>query len=419
MAAEALVRSGLAVQVLDGMPSAGRKFLLAGRGGLNLTHAEPRAPFGARYGERAAWLAPRLAAFEAAFGTGHPPDAEPSWGDAIRAWAAGLGIATFVGSSGRVFPHEMKAAPLLRAWLHRLRAQGVVFQMRRRWTGWDADGALVFADGSRVAADATVLALGGASWPRLGSDGAWQPLLAAAGVPVAPLVASNVGFEIGWTEVFRSRFAGAPLKNVAIAVAGAAPGEPAWRRLGECVVSDYGLEGSLVYAASAPLRQQLQAHGRAAFTLDLLPGRDPAWVRAELARPRGTRSLATHLKSRLGLDGAKAGLVWECTTKAQQADPAALAAAIQALPLVATAMRPIEEAISSAGGVRCEGLDERQMLLARPGVFVAGEMIDWDAPTGGYLLTACLATGWTAGQGAGDWLYRRAAGDAGAAGPAT
>ncbi|MBX3636283.1 MAG: TIGR03862 family flavoprotein [Rubrivivax sp.] len=385
MAAEVLLAAGHRVELFDRMPSVGRKFLLAGKGGLNLTHAEPFEAFVQRYAGRAATLQPLLRAFGA---------------DELRRWAAGLGVATFVGSSGRVFPSDMKAAPLLRAWLHRLRGMGLVLHMRHRWAGWAEDGALRFATPQgehRLHAAATVLALGGGSWARLGSDGAWVPLLAARGVDVAPLVPSNCGFEVAWSEHLRTRFAGAPLKGVAIGVGG-------WRQAGEFVISDYGVEGSLVYAASARLRDELAAKGRAVFHLDLLPQRSLDGVARELAHPRGPRSLATHLKSRLKLDGAKAALLWETVPKADQADPQRLAAAIKALPITVTAARPLDEAISTAGGVRFEALDEGLMLRALPGVFVAGEMLDWEAPTGGYLLTACFAAGRAAGQGVARWL---------------
>lgn len=385
MAAETLAAAGVQVDLYDAMPSVGRKFLLAGKGGLNLTHAEPAAAFVGRYGDRAARLSPWLADFGA---------------DALRAWARALGIDTFVGTSGRVFPQEMKAAPLLRAWLHRLRAQGVRFHMRHRWTGWDDSGALVFDNGLRVQPQATVLALGGASWPQLGSNGAWVPWLAARGVDVAPLVPANCGFDVGWSEHFRSRFEGAPLKSVALAVGG-------WRQAGEFVVTAGGIEGSLIYAASALLRDALARDGTAVCHVDLLPARAADWVERELRHPRGSRSLSSHLKSRLGLDGVKAGLLWECVTKAEQADPAVFAQRIKALSIRVTAPRPVAEAISTAGGVCFEALDDHLMLRAMPGTFVAGEMLDWEAPTGGYLLTACFTTGRVAGLGAAGWLAGR------------
>jgi uncharacterized flavoprotein (TIGR03862 family) len=389
MAAEVAAAAGCRVDVYDTMPSAGRKFLLAGKGGLNLTHSEPFEPFVARYGARGSHIGPLLRDFDAA---------------AVRAWAAGLGIATFVGSSGRVFPAEMKAAPLLRAWLHRLRGAGVRFHMRHRWRGWSDDGRRLRFDAPagplEQAAHATVLALGGASWPRLGSDAAWVPLLEAHGVPVVPLRPANCGFDVagGWSARLRERHAGAPLKTVAIA--GTTNDGTRWRRRGEFVVTTTGIEGSLVYAASAWLRDRIAAEGAATLELDLLPDRDAAWVHAEVARPRGPRSLATHLKSRLGIDGVKAALLYEQLPRDRLADPAALAAAIKALPLRLVAPRPIEEAISSAGGVPFEALTDDLMLRQHPGVWCAGEMLDWEAPTGGYLLTACLASGRRAGAAA-------------------
>jgi uncharacterized flavoprotein (TIGR03862 family) len=407
MAADVLQGAGVQVHVFDAMPSAGRKFLLAGIGGLNLTHSEAMPAFLARYAQRA----PALRPFLDAFGP-----------DAVRAWAGELGIATFVGSSGRVFPQDMKAAPLLRAWLHRLRAGGdgrlpVQFRMRHRWLGWaDDGGALRIAspDGeSTFAAEATVLALGGASWPRLGSDGSWVPLLAGRGIDIAPLRASNCGFDVaptgpdrpGWSAHLRERFAGEPVKPVAITATDAS-GAP-HRQQGEFVVTQTGVEGSLVYAFSAGLREQIAAGGEATLTLDLLPQHSPAQVLAETRRPRGARSLSTHLKSRLHLQGVKMALLHELLTPAQMNDPEALAGFIKALPLRLAAPRPIAEAISSAGGVRFESLDDALMARASPGLFVAGEMLDWEAPTGGYLLTACLATGRAAGRGAAAWLGSR------------
>ncbi|MBL8305414.1 MAG: TIGR03862 family flavoprotein [Rubrivivax sp.] len=389
MAAEVLAASRHEVHVFDAMPSVGRKFLLAGKGGLNLTHGEPFEPFVGRYAERAETLRPRLEAFGA---------------EALRAWAAGLGVETFVGSSGRVFPRDLKAAPLLRAWLHRLREQGVHFHMRHRWLGFGEGASLRFAapEGEvDIEPAAAVLALGGASWPQLGSDGAWVPALQAVGAEVAPLRPSNCGFDVGWSEHLATRFAGEPLKGVAIEFEG-------WRQAGECVVTAGGIEGSLVYAASARLRERIASAGEAVFHLDLLPQRELAWVQRELAHPRGPRSLGTHLKTRLGLSGVKAALLWERAPKAAQADPAAFAGAIKALPIRVQAARPVAEAISTAGGVRFESLDDQLMLKSRPGVFCAGEMLDWEAPTGGYLLTACFATGHAAGTGASRWLAGRA-----------
>ncbi|MFL6673601.1 MAG: TIGR03862 family flavoprotein [Massilia sp.] len=392
MAAEVLAAGGAGVDLYDAMPSVGRKFLLAGKGGMNITHAEPYPDFVGRYGKRSA----EVAAWLEDFGP-----------QAVRDWIHGLGIDTFVGTSGRVFPADMKAAPLLRAWLHRLREAGVQFHRRHRWLGW-RDGQLRFATAGGehlVHADATILALGGGSWARLGSDGAWVPLLAAESVEVAPLAPSNCGFDTGWSEHFSSRHAGQPLSTVAITYLDANGARA--RRQGQFVVTSTGIEGSLVYALSAPLRDQILADGSATIWLDLAPDHDEQRVAAEVMRPRGSRSMSSHLQSRLGIKGVKAGLLRECLSMEEYGDPARLAAAIKMLPLVLRRARPIDEAISSAGGVRFEALDgQGAMLRARPGVFVAGEMIDWEAPTGGYLLTACFASGRTAGRGALAWLNR-------------
>lgn len=398
MAAEVLSQAGVVVDLYDAMPSVGRKFLLAGRGGLNLTHSEPTDTLLQR-------LTPANEALQAAVGAFD--------GAAVRAWAQGLGIETFVGTSGRVFPTDMKAAPLLRAWLHRLRVAGVRIHTRHRWTGWFPTGELRFthpAGEVKVAPSATILALGGASWPRLGSDGAWELLLTQHGVQVAPLQAANCGFDVaptapgrsGWSDHFRTRFAGQPVKPVAARFTDA-QGRTTVQQ-GEFVVTETGVEGSLVYAFSASLRDQIAAHGRAEWLLDLLPQHTPAQVLAETARPRGSRSLSTHLKSRLGLQGLKMGLLHELLTPAQLDDPAALAQAIKALPLLLASPRPVAEAISTAGGVRFASLDAHAMLRAVPGVFCAGEMLDWEAPTGGYLLTASMATGRWAAQGVLAWL---------------
>ena len=400
-AAEVLSGAGRSVHVFDAMPSVGRKFLLAGKGGLNLTHAEPFDAFAGRYGARRAAIEPLLQEFGA---------------NALRAWAAGLGVETFVGSSQRVFPADMKAAPLLRAWLQRLRhpaAPGVPvsFHMRHRWTGWDDKDALTFEtpDGPRrVQARAVLLALGGGSWARLGSDGAWVPLLVARGVPVVPLKPANCGFDAagrdgqGWSAHFRERFAGQPFKSVAIDFTDRAGGH--FRRKGEFVATATGVEGSLVYAASSGLRDAIEADGRATFTLDLLPDHPAARVLAEVRHPRGSRSLSSHLKSRLGLEGIKMGLLHELLPKEAMEQPERLAAAIKALPVALIGARPVDEAISSAGGVPFEALDDGLMLRDVPGVFCAGEMLDWEAPTGGYLITACFATGRRAGYGVLRWL---------------
>lgn len=390
MAAEELALAGHAVDLYDAMPSVGRKFLLAGKGGLNLTHSDGFDRFVSRFGQSPG---PRLEALTQGLQT--------FGADALRAWARELGIETFVGTSGRVFPSDLKAAPLLRAWLHRLRGQGVAFHMRHRWRGFGAEGCgLCFdtpAGPLQLQAAATVLALGGASWPQLGSDGAWVPHLQSRGVDIAPLRPANCGFDVAFSEHLRSRHAGEPIKSVAIRVGD-------WQQVGEFVLTATGVEGGLIYAASAALRDAIEADGQAMFHLDLLPARSQEWVREELAHPRGPRSLSTHLKARLKLSGAKAALLWELVPKDAQADPARFAALVKALPVTVTAARPIAEAISSAGGVRFEALDEHRMLSALPGVFVAGEMLDWEAPTGGYLMTACFATGLAAGQGAATWL---------------
>ena len=387
VAAEVLAAAGLQVDLYDAMPSVGRKFLLAGRGGLNLTHSEPDALLRTRYGSAAASLRPALDAFGA---------------DALRAWAAELGVQTFVGSSGRVFPVDLKAAPLLRAWLHRLRAAGVRLHARHCWTGWADDGSLCFqtpAGEQRSLPAASVLALGGASWARLGSDGAWVPQLQAAGVAVAPLRPSNCGFDLArpWSSFLRQRHAGQPVKPVVMAFEGR-------RQQGEFVLTDGGIEGSLVYAFSAALRDAIARDGQATLSLDLLPDHDAERVRAELQRPRGARSLATHLKSRLGVAGLKLALLHEVLGADGLADTERLAGALKALPLTLATPRPLDEAISTAGGVAFAGLDPHLMLTARPGVFCAGEMLDWEAPTGGYLLTAAFATGRQAGAGVVAWL---------------
>lgn len=392
MAAETLAQAGHDVAVYDAMPSMGRKLLRAGIGGLNITHSEAFERFCTRYGERSPQLRAMLDAF--------PPEA-------LRAWVHALGIDTFVGSSGRVFPAEMKAAPLLRAWLHRLRRQGVRLHTRHRWLGWLEDGSLRLQHAAQeihLKPQATVLALGGGSWPQLGSDGAWVPWLQARGIAVTALESANCGFNIDWTPHMRDKFAGAPLKSIAMSVTDV-HGQTETRR-GELVISSYGMEGSLVYAFSHSLRALLHAHGQARFHLDLLPSRDAASVLAEVSHPRGSRSWSSHLQSRLGLTGAKTALLYEVLDKADWSDPARVAAGLKALPLCAASPRPLAEAISTAGGVSFNALSERLMLRELPGVFSAGEMLDWEAPTGGYLLNACLATGRWAGQGAADWLAR-------------
>lgn len=409
MAAEVLSGAGVQVLLFDAMPSIGRKFLLAGKGGLNLTHSEPANLFAARYGQRRQQIEALFKLFDAS---------------QVRAWAASLGIETFVGSSGRVFPADMKAAPLLRAWLARLRhpknGPPVAFFMRHRWTGWhktelpvtelDAGTAATWLGFDtpqgpiQVQADAVVLALGGGSWARLGSTGAWVPWLRAKGVAVAPLMPANCGFDVqnGWSAHFASRFAGQPFKSVAIAFTSTQGHK--FARKGEFVATTTGVEGSLIYAASGLLREQILACGSATFHLDLLPDLPLERVLAEVQHPRGSRSLSSHLKSRLHIDGIKAAILYELLRKEQMTDSLQLAQAIKALPVTLTAARPLDEAISSAGGVLFEAMTEQLMLESLPGVFCAGEMLDWEAPTGGYLLTACLASGVCAGQGALSYL---------------
>ena len=392
MAAEFIAGAGsdLQVTVYDAMPSVGRKFLLAGKGGLNLTHSESFEPFVSRYGQASNRLEPMLADFGS---------------QQLRDWVQGLGISTFVGSSGRVFPTDMKAAPLLRAWLHRLRGSGVRFCMRHRWLGWGEQDDLAFDTPNgpiRIQADAVVLALGGGSWARLGSDGAWLPLLAARGVDVAPLAPSNCGFDVkGWTPHFAARFAGQPFKSVAIHITDSLG--QVFSRMGEFVATATGVEGSLIYAASPLLRDEIARCGSATFRLDLRPDMTLEQVLREVRHPRGSRSLSSHLKSRLKLDGIKAAILHELLTREAINDPVQLATAIKSLPFQVVRVRPLDEAISSAGGVRFDSLDAQLQLKAEqspePPVFCAGEMLDWEAPTGGYLLTACFASGRAAGSG--------------------
>ena len=394
-AAETLRQAGLDVDLYEAMGSVGRKFLIAGKGGLNLTHSDPFDVFVRHYGERASMVTDWLRRFDA---------------DALRDWARVQGIDTYVGSSGRVFPLDRKAAPLLRGWVRRLREAGVRFHVQHRWCGWTQDGALRFAtaDGERrVQADAVLLALGGGSWPHLGSDGAWQAILAAAGVKVAALRPANCGFDLDWSEHFAQRHAGAPVKAV---VAHWRDRSGAPRSLqGECVATASGLEGSLIYALAADLREQIEHDGCAQLELDLAPGRERQALQQALAQPRGKRSLSAQLRRVAGIDGVKAGLLYEVLDAPHRDDPARLAATIKRLPLRLLRPRPLAEAISSAGGIEPEALDARLMLRARPGVFAAGEMLDWEAPTGGYLLTACYASAKVAAEGMIDWLRERQA----------
>ena len=387
MAAEQLAKAGLSVRVFEAKASAARKFLMAGKGGLNLTHSEEFSSFVTRYGCRSADLTPWL----------------EKWGASeLQAWVKELGFDTFVGSSGRVFPADMKAAPLLRAWLVRMKSQGVQFHMRHRWIGWSEDGKPVLQTEDarvKIGCKALVLATGGGSWARLGSDGAWVSLLQDKGVGIAPLQAANCGFDVGWpqgreagwSEVFAQRFAGQPFKSVVLKFADEQ--SAGFERQGEFVATQTGVEGSLIYAVSSLLRDCIARQGAARFELDLLPQWSAERVQQEVMRPRGSRSLSSHLKGRLGLDGIKAGLLYEVLGKDGMADMKRLASTIKAVPLTVIAPRPIDEAISTAGGVRLEALDARGMCAALPGVFCAGEMLDWEAPTGGYLLTACMSSG--------------------------
>ena len=398
MAAQVLSAAGVTVQVFDAMPTAARKFLLAGKGGLNLTHAEDFAPFVQRYGRAADWLVPLLQRFGAA---------------QVRAWAHDLGVDTFVGSSGRIFPAQMKAAPLLRAWLLRLRqpsAASVVpvqFFMRHRWLGWAADGQALQFDSptgrKELRFAATVLALGGASWPHLGSDAAWWPQLQARGVALSPLQPANCGFDVAgrdgnaWTAHFADKFAGLPFKTIAITWLGA-NGQTHTRK-GECVATKGGIEGSVIYAASADLREAINAQGYALLHMNLLPDWPAEKITQILQAQRAGKSLSAVLKSKLKLEGIKTALIYELLSAEQLNDPLQLAQALQALPIKLLRVRPIAEAISSAGGVQLAALSADLMLKQVPGVFCAGEMLDWEAPTGGYLLTACMATGVQAAAG--------------------
>jgi uncharacterized flavoprotein (TIGR03862 family) len=393
MAAETVRAAGHSVDLYEAKGSPGRKFLIAGKGGLNLTHSDPQEVFVARYRERAAEVGAWLADFD---------------GPALREWARGFGVDTYVGSSGRVFPIDRKAAPLLRGWVRRLKEQGVRFHVQHRWNGWQDDGALRFETPDGVAAihaDAVVLAMGGGSWPELGSDGAWVAPLAARGIDLAPLKAANCGFDVEWTPYFRDRQAGAPLKPVVAHWVGL-DGQ-AHTQQGECVITANGIEGSLIYALAADLRDTLARDGQARLQLDLLPGQTEAQLLDKLRKPRQGRSFGEHLRRQLGMGGVKSALLFEVLGKdAGQLPAEAIAAALKRLPLVPLRPRPIAEVISTAGGVRLQALDAQLMLRDLPGPFCAGEMLDWEAPTGGYLLTACFASGLQAGRGVVEYLAR-------------
>ncbi|MGR8998676.1 MAG: TIGR03862 family flavoprotein [Gammaproteobacteria bacterium] len=397
MAAEVLSQAGVQVDLYDAMPSVGRKFLMAGKGGMNISHSEPFDKFLSRYGTHRANIEPMLNHFM-------PDD--------LRAWAQGLGINTFIGSSGRVFPSDMKAAPLLRAWLHRLRGNGVNFHMRHRWLGWigNKNSMLRFetpAGERQIKADAIVLALGGGSWPKLGSTGAWVSLLTQRGIPVEPLQPSNCGFDVGWSEYFRDRFAGQPLKTVGVSFSNSKGVK--FLRQGELVITETGIEGGLIYALSAPLRDEITASGFALIYLDLAPDKNLEFLVERISQARGKHSMANHLRKRIGINSVKTGLLRELLSAQNFSNPVQLCTNIKALPLKLIATRPLDEAISSAGGVAFEALDEQLMIRALPGVFCAGEMLDWEAPTGGYLLTACFASGRTAGLGVLTWLQTKPA----------
>lgn len=385
MAAEVLLKGGSQVALYEAMPSPGRKFLVAGKGGLNLTHSEPREDFLSRYGARRPQIEPLLDLFGP---------------DELREWAGDLGIETFVGSSGRVFPKEMNAAPLLRAWLEKLRTDGLQIYTRHRWLGWGKDDDLLFEtpEGKkRVKAGAVILALGGGSRPELGSDGSWIPLLEGRNIKIAPLKPANCGFDVRWTPYFRDKYQGTPLKAVALTFKGQ-------RKIGEFIITENGVEGSLIYAISARIRDEIESSGRALIELDLAPNWTEEEVIQKLSRPRGSHSISKYLKRTVKISGVKSALLWEFVPRENFSDPEQLASAIKALPVPLIGPRPLEEAISSAGGVSFEELDGQLMLRALAGVFCAGEMLDWEAPTGGYLLTACFASGYAAGLGVLDWL---------------
>lgn len=389
MAAESAAAAGTRVELYDAMPSVGRKFLLAGKGGLNLTHSESIELFLSRYKSHRPDIERAVLSF--------PPDA-------VRRWARSLNIETFVGTSGRIFPTDLRSAPLLRAWLRRLRQAGVRFCVRHRWCGWDEHGKLRFitSDGmSHVQADAVVLALGGGSWPNLGSDAAWIQILAERNVPIVPLKPANCGFDVRWSEHFRTKYSGHPVKTVQVVVKAIDGAEI--RQTGEFIITENGMEGGLIYMVSAIVRDLIAAVGPATVWFDLAPDRSLQRLTADLSRPRGKRTIATHLARHAGISGIKAGLLREVVTKEALGDPIRLAQSIKSLPVAFVAPRPLEEAISTAGGVSFEALDTGLMVRSFPGVFCAGEMLDWEAPTGGYLLTACLATGRLAGNAAAAW----------------
>jgi uncharacterized flavoprotein (TIGR03862 family) len=390
MAAEVLLQAGVHVELFDAMPSVGRKFLRAGKGGLNLTHSEPFEVFLSHYGTRRTQLQPVLEAFGP---------------QQLRKWVGELGFETFVGSSGRVFPTGMNSSPILRAWRRRLTSAGLAFHLRHRWLGWGEGNALRFEspEGEKlIHSDVTILTLGGGSWPQLGSDGTWIPLLEEKGIKIAPLRPANCGFDVGWSEHFRTRFHGQPIKPVILSFTDHQG--ISYRQQGELMITKDGLEGGLVYALSVPLRDHIEVQGGAEVLLDLAPDWSHDRLVERLAKQRGSRSISSHLKRSVGIEGVKAGLLWEFIPKEQLSDMEKLSSIIKHLPVPLLSPRPLVEAISSAGGVAFEELDDDLMLRSLPGVFCAGEMLDWEAPTGGYLLTACFGTGRAAGIGAAKWL---------------
>jgi len=385
MAAEVISARGVKVDVYDSMPSVGRKFLMAGKSGLNITHSETFEQFVSRYGKRQAQIEPLLKKFGP---------------DQLRQWVHGLGIETFVGTSGRVFPVGMKASPLLRAWLKHLTDSHVTFYLHHKWRGWNADQSLRFetpAGDKALNPEATVLALGGGSWSRLGSDGMWVRWLEQAGTQIEPLKPSNCGFDVAWTPQFRERFDGHPIKSVVLSFG-------SFRQQGEFIVTKEGVEGGLIYTASAMIRDEISTQGKAIISLDMAPDRSLEWLAEKLSKPRGSRTIASHLEKTVGIKGVKAGLLHEFLPKEDFAKVERLSFFIKNLPISLIAPRPLDEAISTAGGVMFESLDENLMIRSMPGVFCAGEMLDWEAPTGGYLLTACFASGYTAGTGVLKWL---------------
>ena len=385
MAAEVVSARGVRVDVYDSMRSVGRKFLMAGKSGLNITHSDPFDVFVARYGKRRAQIEPLLKNFGS---------------NELRAWVHSFGIQTFIGTSGRVFPTGMKASPLLRAWLTRLNASNVTFHLRHKWTGFLPDRSLQFEtpDGEvTVKPDAVVLALGGGSWRRLGSSGEWVPWLRQAGAEVEPLRPANCGFDVAWSEHFREKYDGHPVKSVILSFGDT-------RQQGEFLVTKEGVEGGLIYAASALMRDEMYANGTATMHLDLKPDRTLDWLIDKLSRPRGKRSLASYLEKSLGIHSVKAGLLREFVSKEDFTNAERLAGLIKALPVPLIGTSPLDEAISSAGGVKFESVNEDLMMKNLPGVFCAGEMLDWEAPTGGYLLTGCFSSGYAAGNGVLHWL---------------